>query len=70
MPAGEHITIPTGLLDAREIHGPVGARSAILPEILDGEQYVAGNGLRTITSQLCQAVGAAAGVVVAFVGAP
>ena len=42
----------------------VAARSAILPEVLDGERYVAGNGLRTITVQLCQVVGAAGGGVV------
>ncbi|MDN3359633.1 MFS transporter [Actinomadura sp. DC4] len=47
----------------------VAARSAILPEILDGEQYIAGNGLRTITGQLCQVVGAAGGgMIVALVG--
>jgi MFS family permease len=47
----------------------VAARSAILPEVLDGEQYVAGNGLRTITTQLCQVVGAAGGgALVALVG--
>jgi len=45
------------------------AESALLPEILAGESYVVGTGLRTITNQLAQLVGFAfGGLAVAAIG--
>ncbi|GAB2602651.1 MFS transporter [Paractinoplanes abujensis] len=47
----------------------VAARAAVMPEVLPGEAYIAGNGLGTITSQLSQLFGfVAGGVVVAAAG--
>lgn len=46
------------------------AESALIPEILSGEAYVVGTGLRTITNQLAQLTGFAfGGVTVAVIGA-
>jgi len=46
------------------------AESALLPEILSGEAFVVGTGLRTITNQLSQLAGFAfGGIVVAAIGA-
>jgi predicted MFS family arabinose efflux permease len=46
------------------------AESALMPEILTGEAFVVGTGLRTITNQLAQLVGFAfGGVAVAAIGA-
>ena len=45
------------------------AESALIPDILDGERYVVGSGLRTITNQLAQLAGfAGGGFAVATVG--
>lgn len=59
------------LLYAAHLFSPpfVAARAALMPEVLPGEAYIAGNGLSNITSQLSQLVGfVAGGVVVAAVG--
>ena len=46
------------------------AESSLIPIILDGEQYVVGTGLRTITNQLAQLAGfAGGGLVIALIGA-
>lgn len=46
------------------------AESALVPSILDGEQYAVGTGLRTITGQIAQLAGfALGGVVIAGIGA-
>jgi predicted MFS family arabinose efflux permease len=46
------------------------AESSLIPIILDGEQYVVGTGLRSITNQLAQLAGfAGGGVVIALIGA-
>src|ERR1700712_2733561 len=46
------------------------AESALLPEILDGDTFVVGTGLRTITNQLAQLAGFAfGGLAVAAIGA-
>jgi MFS family permease len=69
---GSPIWLTIALLFAGHLFTPpfVAARSAILPEVLDGEQYVAGNGLRSITIQLCQVVGAAGGGMVVALADP
>jgi MFS family permease len=47
----------------------VAARAAMLPEILAGEAYIAGNGLASVTFQVCQVAGfAAGGIIVALTG--
>ncbi|MBM2620797.1 MFS transporter [Actinoplanes sp. LDG1-06] len=59
------------LLYAAHLFSPpfVAARAAIMPEVLPGEAYIAGNGLSNITSQLGQLFGfVAGGVIVAAVG--
>ncbi|MBV9823923.1 MAG: MFS transporter [Actinobacteria bacterium] len=46
------------------------AESSLIPIILDGEHYVVGTGLRSITNQLAQLAGfAGGGVVIALIGA-
>ena len=46
------------------------AESSLMPVMLDGELYVVGTGLRTITNQLAQLAGfAGGGLVIAFIGA-
>ncbi|MDQ1722711.1 MAG: hypothetical protein QOI26_2445 [Pseudonocardiales bacterium] len=46
------------------------AESSLMPIILDGEYYVVGTGLRTITNQLAQLAGfAGGGLVIALIGA-
>jgi MFS family permease len=46
------------------------AESSLIPVILDGEQYVVGTGLRTITNQVAQLAGfAGGGLVIALIGA-
>src|SRR4051812_26942593 len=46
------------------------AESSLIPVILDGESYVVGTGLRTITNQLAQLAGfAGGGLVIALIGA-
>lgn len=46
------------------------AESSLMPIILDGESYVVGTGLRTITNQLAQLAGfAGGGLVIALIGA-
>jgi predicted MFS family arabinose efflux permease len=46
------------------------AQVAILPDILDGEAYVVGSGLRMATDQVCQLVGfAGGGIAIAVIGA-
>ncbi len=46
------------------------AESSLIPVILDGEMYVVGTGLRSITNQLAQLAGfAGGGVVIALIGA-
>ncbi|HST49442.1 MFS transporter [Jatrophihabitans sp.] len=46
------------------------AESSLIPVILEGEQYVVGTGLRSITNQLAQLAGfAGGGVVIALIGA-
>ena len=59
------------LLFAATTFSPVfdAARSAITPEILQGEHYVLGNAVTTTTILLAEVLGAAAGgVAVAFIG--
>jgi MFS family permease len=53
------------------VGSPFGAaESALVPQILDGEQYVVGTGLRTITGQLAQLAGfAGGGLVIAEISA-
>ena len=46
------------------------AESSLMPIILDGEHYIVGTGLRTITNQLAQLAGfAGGGLVIALIGA-
>jgi predicted MFS family arabinose efflux permease len=46
------------------------AESSLMPILLDGEHYVVGTGLRTITNQLAQLAGfAGGGLVIALIGA-
>lgn len=46
------------------------AESSLIPVILDGEHYVVGTGLRTITNQVAQLAGfAGGGLVIALIGA-
>jgi predicted MFS family arabinose efflux permease len=46
------------------------AESSLIPVILDGDQYVVGTGLRTITNQVAQLAGfAGGGLVIALIGA-
>ena len=46
------------------------AESSLMPIILDGEYYIVGTGLRTITNQLAQLAGfAGGGLVIALIGA-
>ncbi len=46
------------------------AQSAVVPALLEGEEFVAGTALRTVTNQAAQLVGfAGGGVVVALIGA-
>ena len=40
------------------------ARSALLPDVLDGDAYIAGNGLCNVTQQVAQVVGFAAGGII------
>ena len=48
----------------------IAAESSLIPVILDGEYYVVGTGLRTITNQLAQLAGfAGGGLVIALIGA-
>jgi predicted MFS family arabinose efflux permease len=59
------------LLYAAHLFSPpfVAARAALMPEMLPGEAYIAGNGLSNITSQLSQLFGfVAGGVIVAAAG--
>jgi predicted MFS family arabinose efflux permease len=48
----------------------IAAESSLMPIILDGEHYIVGTGLRTITNQLSQLAGfAGGGLVIALIGA-
>jgi MFS family permease len=45
------------------------AESALVPDILEGERYLVGNGLRTITNQMAQLAGfAGGGLIIAAIG--
>ena len=66
---GQPLAVTAGLLVVAVLLGSpfLAAENALLPEILDGEHYVVGSGLRTVTQQGAQLVGFAAGGVVAAV---
>lgn len=66
------LPVVCGLLVASVLVGQpfTAAQVAILPDILDGEAYVVGSGLRMATDQICQLAGfAGGGVAIAVIGA-
>lgn len=59
MPVGALI----GILFVANVFSPpfASARSAMMPDVLEGDSYVVGNGLDNVTGQLCQVLGFALG---------